>query len=62
MRKFLKITKNYNTLLDLNYLNNIFKKGYFENIFTENDCKSFYDDWDKVGGELKWAMKKNKIN
>lgn len=62
MRRFFKMTRKYNNLVDLNYLYDIFKKGYFENMFTENDCKSFYDDWDKVGRELKWSIKKNKMN
>ncbi|MCX0365128.1 hypothetical protein LI063_13305 [Clostridium perfringens] len=62
MSKFFKTTKKYNNLVDLNYLYCIFKKRYFENMFSENDNKAFYDDWDKVGRDLKWAIKKNNVN
>ncbi|MDM0534829.1 hypothetical protein [Clostridium perfringens] len=62
MKEFFKIARKYNDLVDLNYLYGIFKIGYFENMFTENDSKAFYDDWDKVGRDLKWAMKKSKMN
>ena len=63
MNNLFKFTRKYNnTLLDLNYLYCIFKKGYFENMFSKNDNEAFYDDWEKVGRDLKWAMKKKNMN
>lgn len=49
-------------LVNLYGLYDIFKKGYFDSLFTTNDVKAMKNDWENVGGDIKWAMKRIKLS
>ena len=43
-------------LVDLTSLYNVFKVDNNNNLSKKTDRESLADDWNKVGGDIKWSM------
>ncbi|WP_291648955.1 hypothetical protein [Clostridium sp.] len=61
MRILYRKVKKYN-IVNIEYIINIFKPNYLDNIFSDSDKTLMKNDWGKVGEDLRWGIKQIKVN
>ncbi|MBV4417602.1 hypothetical protein [Clostridium tyrobutyricum] len=45
-------------IVDLSELYNKFSQSNYLDILSKSDIKKMQDDWNKVGGDLRWGIEK----
>lgn len=52
------IRKTTRIFIDLRSLYDIFRPNYSNDAFKKSDSKKIREDWEAVGGDIKWSMEK----